>query len=335
MIHPRRRPLFHCLALAACLLQALPAAADECPVEPNQCYFTNQQFTYDGETYISAGLPVGSVLGTLNLSLDYACRLQEYLAGDAGRYIVLGVTSEASHMQGNDFATNLNGLVYRVIPSGKDGVGVKQVGGVAERIQLGIVGDRSLGPSECVSGSLSNSFIEVLKNGPIDTPGVYSINFREPALFVGSRWNNTPPAYPIDPFPGVALTFLPTTCEMTDAPTRVDFGSFSKNQLPLQRRFDFHWQCDGGAVIHTTLSPANGQLLDGNTALLHESAGLLLKIKDLQNERYVVFNQPVEHVVRTPRSLSFDTAFEAELLAGAEVRPGPFEFVVLYTTEYK
>ncbi|MEL7939333.1 MULTISPECIES: hypothetical protein [Pseudomonas] len=332
-----RRPatLLHGLALAACLLQALPARADECPVEPNQCYFTNQQFTYDGERYISAGLPVGSVLGTLNLSLDYACRLQEYLSGEAGRYIVLGIASEASHRQGNDFATNIDGLVYRVIPSGQDGVGVKQVGGVEKRIQLGVVGDRSLGPSQCVSGSLSNSFIEVLKNGNIDTPGTYPVNFREPALFVGSRWNNTPPAYPIDPFPDVALTFLPTTCEMTDAPTRVDFGSFSKNQLPLQRRFEFHWQCDGGAVIRTTLSPASGVLTENGSALLHESAGLLLKIKDLLNEQYVVFNQPVEHVVRSPRSLGFDTTFEAELLAGAEVRPGPFEFVVLYTTEYK
>ncbi|CAD5110573.1 hypothetical protein [Zestomonas carbonaria] len=324
------------LPLALAALLAFPALADECPVEPNQCYFSNVSLTYDGETDISNDLPVGSVLGTVNLSLDFTCRLQEYLSGEAGRYIVLGITSEGSHMQGQSFSTNYEGLAYQVIPSGDmDGVGVKQVGGVANRIQLGIMGDRTLGPSECISGSLSPTFMELVKNSTLLEPGTFLINFRNPAFFVGARWNNTPPSYNIVPFPSLPLNFLPTTCELSEAPTRVDFGTFDKSALPLEKTFDFRWTCDGGTVVKTTLTPTAGRLIDGNTGIVHESNDLLLKIRDESSGQYVQFHQPVYHIIQPEQALGFNISFQAELSDHGDVKPGPFEFVLLYNTEYK
>ncbi|CAD5109322.1 hypothetical protein [Zestomonas carbonaria] len=324
------------LPLALAALLAFPALADECPVEPNQCYFTNQALAYDGETSISSALPVGSVLGTLNLSLDYDCRLQENLAGEAGRHIVLGIAAESSHLQERTFATTVDGLVYRIIPSGDmNGVGVRQVGGVANRIQLEVDGDRTPGPSQCVSGSLSPTFMELVKNGPIQAPGTYPVNFRNPSQFVGARWNDNGPSYDIAPFPNVSISFLPTTCELSEAPNRVDFGTFAKSALPQARTFDFQWTCDGGATIETTLTPTAGQLIDGNTGIVHESNDLLLKVKDIAGGQYVQFGQPVAHVIDARQALGFNISFQAELYDQGNVKPGLAEFVLLYNTAYQ
>ncbi len=212
------------LALFLAGFSSLIYAASCTGVAVSHCKMSNQVTTYTPRENLSNALADGTVIGDSTLSFDYVC----YVPSSSDRYLILGIATETSSLGAGSkqYKTTTAGVILQT-----DGRG--QVGGVYDRIDLGVIGPRTNGGNICVSGSKNVRIGSYVKSGTVTaTNGLARLDFSPSANYVSALYNTGPPTTIMDVYS--APTPIPigtATCILDGNIKNVDLGVLTSNQF--------------------------------------------------------------------------------------------------------
>jgi len=254
-------------------------------LQPGQCSFSGTTLTYTGSDITAGPLTGGSekLLGYLDLSMPYSC--YTYTTATDGYSIQWGLNSSSnSHISGNRFRSNIEGIELRLLESSNGQT--LQLSGIAGQSGTGIVLTRWVTSNINVNTRHSNSWsprmFAVYQTGTISTMStkirVGLSNDYNVIVFRGA--NTSANVYQTGTlFPkSQELQLLDPTCKLNYQPTQ-NIGNLVQGR---QKTVDFNINlvCSHATTIHNnfewnfTVNGANVSTTGDRTSAIYGGNGL-------------------------------------------------------------